>query len=291
MQIARSQINEVGSLRPKVLPQDHGVAAAPVHALAEQPKMGEATNPGVQAASSVQMPSIQPIGNQQIPIHQVPQTPNQQGTSSFAALSTTDEESKKAAAAAVAAKLTASTSSAQMLSSVLSSFVAEEAAKVGFSASVPMFPPDKRPKLEHPSSGADAANVDAGNSSYLTPISNNPVSQSSIQTASLGPPPLPPPPPPLPPTSSHITQYPQSGGMMMNMHYGYSSNTLQLPPPLQSNFAMNLARPPTPQNSQPLQPPQQLIQQQNSSGGFYRPPGIGHYGSSSQPATPPVQRQ
>lgn len=292
MQIARSRINEVGILRPKVLPHDNGVAAAPVRSLTEPPTMGELNNPGVQATSSHQIPPIQPIGNQQIPVNQVSRTPNQQATSSFAALSTTDEESKKAAAAAVAAKLTASTSSAQMLSSVLSSLVAEEAAKVGFSANIPMFSPDKRQKLEQPSSGADVANLDAGSSPYFTPISNNRVSQSSIQAASLGPPPPPPPPPPLLPTNSHPNQFSQSGGMMMNMMpYGFNSNTLPPPPPLPSHVAMGLAWPPTPQNSQPRQPPQQIVQQQNASGGFYRPPGIGLYGSSSQPSTPPVQRQ
>ncbi|XP_010678191.1 uncharacterized protein LOC104893754 isoform X2 [Beta vulgaris subsp. vulgaris] len=299
-QIARSRINEVGTLRLRVSSCDHGVSATAAHALTEPPMMGEVNNPVLQATNSLQIPLSQPIGNQQIPAHQVSHTPSQHATS-FAALTATDEESKRAAAAAVAAKLAASTSSAQMLTSVLSSLVAEEAAsmndslrKAGLSASIPTFPPEKRQKLEPPSSGADVSNLDAGSSPYFTPlqqpISSNQLSVSSIQ-ASLGPPPPPPPPPPslLP---SNPNQFTQSAGMMLNMMpYGFGGNNLPPPPPLPSHVAMGLARPVAPQSPQPLQPPQQLAQQQNASGGFYRPPGIGLYGSTSQPSTPPVQRQ
>ncbi|XP_021743362.1 regulation of nuclear pre-mRNA domain-containing protein 1B-like [Chenopodium quinoa] len=301
LQIGRSRINEVGILRPKVLSHDHGVSAAPVRVLTDPQMTGELNNSALQPTSSLQIPSSQPIGSNQIPVHQVPQTPTQH-TTAFAALAATDEESKKAAAAAVAAKLAASTSSAQMLTSVLSSLVAEEAAsmndslrKVGFPANLSMFSPEKRQKLEQPSSGADAANLDSGSSPYFTPVqqpvSSNPTSQSSMQ-ASLGPPPPPPPPPALLPANPVLNQYTQSAGMMLNMMpYGFGSNSLPPPPPLPSHVAMGLARPPAPQSSQPLQPLQQLSQQQNASGGFYRPPGIGLYGSSSQPSTPPVQRQ
>lgn len=301
LQIARTRISEVGILKPKVLSFDHGVSAAPVRALTEPPTKGELNNSALLPTSNLQNPPSQPIGNQQIPVHQVPQTHSQHATS-FAALAANDEESKKAAAAAVAAKLAASTSSAQMLTSVLSSLVAEEAAsmndslrKVGFSANLSMFSPEKRQKLEQPSSAADVANHEGGSSPYFTPlqqpITSNPASQSSLQ-ASLGPPPPPPPPPPLLPTNPVPNQFTQSAGMMLNMMpYGFGSNSLPPPPPLPSHVAMGLVRPPNPQSSQTLQPPQQLAQQQNASGGFYRPPGIGLYGSSSQPATPPVQRQ
>ncbi|XP_021863825.2 uncharacterized protein [Spinacia oleracea] len=296
LRIARSRINDVGILRPKVSSHDHGLSAGSVRALTEPPMTGEYNN-SLQPTSSLQIPPSQPIGNQQIPVHQVPQTPNQHVTS-FAALTASDEDSKKAAAAAVAAKLAASTSSAQMLTSVLSSLVAQEAAskndslrKGGFSANLTMFSPEKRQKLEQPSSGADVANLDPGSSPYFTPIqqpiSGNPASQSSMQ-GSLGPPPLPPPPPSLQPTNPVLNQFTQSAGMMMNMMpYGFGSNSLPPPPPFPSHVSMGLARPPGPQSSQPLQPPQQ----QNASGGFYRPPGIGLYGSNSQPSTPPVQRQ
>ncbi|KAL2900922.1 Protein virilizer-like protein [Bienertia sinuspersici] len=182
-------MTDVGILRPKVASHDHGVSAVP-NLVKTEPAMMESL---ITLATS------------------------------FSVLSATDEESKKAAAAAVAAKLTASTSSAQMLSSVLSSLVAEEAAKVGF---------------------------------LLTCRSYS------------------------------VCWYDDEYDALRIV-----SNTLPPPPPLPSHGAMGLARPPTAQSSQPLQPPQQLIHQQNASGGFYRPPGIGLYGSSNQPSTPPVQRQ
>ena len=119
-------VNEVGILRSKLSSQNHGVSAAPAHVLTEPSMAGELNNPSLQA-SSLQIPLSQPIGSQQIPAQQVSQTPSQH-TAAFAPMAVTDEESKKAAAAAVAAKLASFTSSAQMLTSVLSSLVAEEAA-------------------------------------------------------------------------------------------------------------------------------------------------------------------
>ncbi|XP_057540920.1 uncharacterized protein LOC130818743 isoform X2 [Amaranthus tricolor] len=288
-QIARSRINEVGILRSKLSSHNHGVSSAPVHVLTEPPMAGELNNPSLQA-SSLQIPLSQPIGSQQIPAQQVSQTPSQR-TAAFAPMAVIDEESKKAAAAAVAAKLASFTSSAQMLTSVLSSLVAEEAASkndgsktAAFSSSLPTFSPGKRVKLEQPSSGTDPANLDAGSSPYFThlqqPISNNQVLQSIIPS-SLGPPPPPPPPPPLMPTMMHNM-----------MPYGFNGgNSLPPPPPLPSHVAMNLARPLVPPSPQPLQPPLQLGQHQNASGGFYRPPGIGIYTSNNQPSTSPMQRQ
>ncbi|KAK1316917.1 hypothetical protein QJS10_CPA05g00668 [Acorus calamus] len=85
-----------------------------------------------------------------------PPLPPQPINSFINSLTTTDDQQNKAAAAAIAAKLAASTSSAQMLSSVLSSLAAEEAASAsitktsGFTMSSPMYPLEKRPKLEKP---------------------------------------------------------------------------------------------------------------------------------------------
>uniref|UniRef100_A0A803MXZ6 Uncharacterized protein n=1 Tax=Chenopodium quinoa TaxID=63459 RepID=A0A803MXZ6_CHEQI len=270
--IARSRINDVGIMRPKVLSHhshDHGVSAAPVPVLTDPQMTGELNSSALQPTSSLQIPSSQPIGSNQIPVHQVPQTPTQH-TTAFAALAATDEEKEAAS-------------------------MNDSLRKVGFPANLSMFSPEKRQKMEQPSSGADAANLDSGSSPYFTPvqqpISSNPPSQSSMQ-ASLGPPPPPPPPPAMLPANPVLNQYTQSAGMMLNMMpYGFGSNSLPPPPPLPSHVSMGLARPLAPQSSQPLQPPQQLSQQQNASGGFYRPPGIGLYGSSSQPSTPPVQRQ
>ncbi|XP_062111911.1 uncharacterized protein LOC133823260 isoform X2 [Humulus lupulus] len=245
--------------------------------------------------------------------------PLTQSAISFAPLKANDEESKKARAAAVAARLAASTSSAQMLSSVLSSLVAEEAASMsgsltsgGLTPGLPLFPPEKRQKLEKPMSVSDVSIADLGSAGYFTlpqqSVANMPLTPSSgMQSLSQGsqmqsafsqpPPPLPPPLPQSPATPSH--QYVQSTGLMAGvMPFGYGSNTLPPPPPLPPHFAMGLARP-NPQSQQQPQPlshqsPQQQQQQQQlqpANGGFYRPPGIGFYGQSHQPTTPPVHRQ
>lgn len=200
----------------------------------------------------------------------------------------TEEENKKAAAAAVAAKLAASTSSAQMLTSVLSSLVAEEAASIsnsfnsaGFTtAGLSLFPPEKRPKLEKPMSVPDSTNSDAVSSGYFT----------STQTQFLPPPPLPPP-PAIGGTNSPANQFVQSSGLVMGgMPYAYAASSLPPPPPPGApHMAMGLMRP-------AHQPPQQQQQQQSqppqtTGGGYYRPPGIGFYGQSHQQTPPPVPRQ
>lgn len=266
--IARCRINELEMLKPKVSSDNsHGVS---------QPTMP--------------MASLQIPPPSQPPPPPPPHPPTSQPTTSFASLTapTTDEESKKAAAAAVAAKLAASTSSAQMLTSILSSLVAEEAAASmappGFP---PMFSPDnKRQKLEHPSSGGDPES--GGGPSHFTAPLWQPVSQGTTTTQSQASSMGGPSPPPLPPPGL------MPHGMVLNMMpFGMGNNGLPPPPPL----PMGLARPPMPQGGPqppPLQPPQQLPQQQQNAiggGGYYRPPGIGLYGASSQPSTAPVNRQ
>ncbi|KAB1223093.1 hypothetical protein CJ030_MR2G013652 [Morella rubra] len=241
----------------------------------------------------------------------MPQPLPTQPSVSFAPLRTTEEENKKAAAAAVAAKLAASTSSAQMLTSVLSSLVAEEAASMNgsinstrFSSALSMFSPEKRPKLEKPMSVSDVNSSDINSTSYFTPLQQQPVStappasstglQSLSQANQMqGPfaalPPPPPPPPPLSPAAPPANQYGQPAGLVV-MPYGYGANTLPPPPPLPPHVALSLTRPAPQPPGQP-QPQQPQQQQQPASGGFYRPPGIGFYGQSHQPTTPPVPRQ
>lgn len=206
-----------------------------------------------------------------------------------------EEDSKKATAAAVAAKLAASTSSAQMLTSILSSLVAEEAASMSSGL--------KRPKLEPAMPPFDGKKPDGGNSMYFPSaqqaVTNMPPvqsisTQSTSQVNPLQPPFLPPPPAPLPlgpPATSPANQFIQSN--LMGLPYSFGSGNL--PPPLPSNAAMGFPRPgppvqpQQPQNepSQSSQPPQQLP----TSGGYYRPIGIGFYGQSHQPPTPPIHRQ
>lgn len=226
-----------------------------------------------------------------------------QAMASFAGPKTNEEENKRAAAA-VAAKLAASTSSAQMLTSVLSSLVAEEAASMngglkssGF-ASLSIFSPEKRQKLEKPMPISDVSNSDGIGASYGTPMQQQqltsvahaqsanaqPVSQANMSQASFAPPP-PPAPSSLSSATPPVNQYLQSGGIMGMLPYNFGAYSLPPPPPLPPHIAMGLSRP----TLQP--PPQQPQQSQPTSAGFYRPPGIGFYGQGQQSTPPPVPRQ
>lgn len=246
-----------------------------------------------------------------------PQIQMPQLSTSFTSSTSTDEQQKKAAAAAMAAKLAASTSSAQMLTSVLSSLVAEEAASKNCSinsgsvtSSPPLFPVEKRAKLEKPIPTTDVSNHYFGHMQQTmgsVPLSLPPVSASGmpplLQNNHLPPfPPLPPslqPIPPPPPGS----QFLQTGGMVGVMPHAFTGNPLPPPPPLPSS--VGLARPSTlpppppppplppmprpqqpqqqqqPQHQQQLPAPLQQHQQQQppSSSGFYQStPGLGFYG-------------
>lgn len=223
-----------------------------------------------------------------------------QSSVSYAPFQTTEDDNKKAAAAAVAAKLAASASSAQMLTSVLSSLVAEEAASLngslnstGFSSVLPIFNPEKRPKLEKPTPAHDASNYDMANSPFYATmqqpsLANVPLApsvgmQAVSQASQLQPAFASPPPPPLHSLANQPSnQYVQSTGLMAGgIPYGYRSNSLPPPPPppLPPHMAIGLSMPGT----QPAQ--------QQSPPGFYRPPGIGFYGQSHPSTPPPVPRQ
>ncbi|GMI84583.1 hypothetical protein HRI_002127600 [Hibiscus trionum] len=267
--------------------------------------------PGRLTTISIPTAEVVAVNVQDVPSAQPTSTPHQshlpQPMISCAPLKTTEEDSKKAAAAAVAAKLAASTSSAQMLTSVLSSLVAEEAASLngclkssGLTSGLSMFPPEKRPKLEKPLPASDASNSDIGSAAYfgttqqqpinsmaLAPLNGmQPMSQGNqIQTPMASAPPTPP--PPQSPANPVASQYMQSSGMMVGVvPYSYGTNALPPPPPLPPHMSMSLVRP----AYQPQQPPQSQPQQQPTTGGFYRPPGIGFYGQNPQ-STPPVPRQ
>uniref|UniRef100_A0A1D1YW22 Regulation of nuclear pre-mRNA domain-containing protein 1B n=2 Tax=Anthurium amnicola TaxID=1678845 RepID=A0A1D1YW22_9ARAE len=222
-----------------------------------------------------------------------PQLHPSQPVTSFASFLTAAEEQHKKAAAEVAAKLAASTSSAQMLTSVLSSLVAEEVASMnGFKAgnftSASSFPPEKRQKLEKPLVLSDMGSTFFGQvqqqQTTPIPLTLTPPSGASIQPISQSyppQPPLPPPPPPIPPPPQ-VQQYVQTSNTMGSVvPYGYGSNPVP-PPPLPSSMPMSIARPST----QPLL--QQKQHDQPIATSFYQSPGIGFYG---QPSTAPVPRQ
>ncbi|KAI4348525.1 hypothetical protein L6164_009238 [Bauhinia variegata] len=290
LQVARGQIEQAVSLRKRLMMSApvSGPLNTTTSQAAEVTRVLEQNHPSVQLSSTP------------------PQPPLTQPLLSFAPLKATEEDNKKAAAAAVAAKLAASTSSAQMLTSVLSSLVAEEAASMngglnstGFTSGLPIFNPEKRPKLERPMPVSDGSSPDIGSSSFfqnlqqpsnanmqLSPSTNlQPISQANqVPAAFASTAPLPPPP------HSPANQYVQSTGLMIGgIPYGYGSNNLPPPPPFPPHVAIGLQRPST-QSSQQSQA-QQAQQQQSAIGGFYRPPGIGFYGQSHPSTPPPIPRQ
>ncbi|XP_031497026.1 uncharacterized protein LOC116262091 isoform X2 [Nymphaea colorata] len=208
---------------------------------------------------------------------------HQNGQPSPADVKLPGKDSKTAAeiAAEVAAKLAASTSSAQMLTSVLSSFAAEEAKSAGLKTSTshpgdtfPNLSPAKRVKLEEPTVRSDGAIAFFPSPQLVMPnLQQHPLaiqqpSASNVQGQVLAQQPtyalLPPP-----------QQYVQTQGTgMMGLHYNYSSSTLPPPPPPPPPLPhqMVLARP-APLAHQPSAPSFQPLQ----------PPPMGYYGQSSQP--------
>ncbi|CAA7406131.1 unnamed protein product [Spirodela intermedia] len=236
--------------------------------------------------------------------------PQLQPVTSFAAFLTTAEVQHKKAAAEVAAKLTASTSSAQMLTSVLSSLVAEEAASMnglnkpgGYTAGggggSAGFPLEKRPKLEKPMTVSEMGNIFFSQlqQQQQQPVVSIPLAPPQASGgANVQPisqkyqhqPPLPPPPPPLTPPPQVQQQYAQSSSAMVGaLPYGYGTSPLPPLPHLPSNIPMNMARPSAPQPPPPPPPPPPQ-QQQHEQPVFYQAPGIGFYG---QPSAAPVPRQ
>ncbi|MCI33317.1 regulation of nuclear pre-mRNA domain-containing protein, partial [Trifolium medium] len=115
------------------------------------------------------IPSVQPNSTPALPSFTQP-------TSFDPPLQNTVED-MKATVAAVAARLAASTSSAFMLSTALSSLVAEEAASMNGSLNSPEFnsaPPgfrlEKRPKLEQQMPVSDVKSSDIKSSSFFAPL-------------------------------------------------------------------------------------------------------------------------
>ncbi|XP_006352321.1 regulation of nuclear pre-mRNA domain-containing protein 1B-like [Solanum tuberosum] len=294
MQVACGQIELVKNARRRLT--SPSVAAPPVNTGILPIEVTRTTEP---IPPSVQLINIPPL----------PPPPNP--VTSFTNSKTNEEESKRSAAAAVAAKLAASTSSAQMLTSVLSSLVAEEAASLssglkstGFTSSLPFASPEKRLKLDKPMTFSDMKSSERGSSTYFTSsqqlITSIPLAPSSAMQSVSQPnqiqapfPPPPPPPPSLHPANSPASQLVQSTAMMMGvMPYGYSAGLQQ---PLSSQIAMGLRPPPPPpqqaQQQQQLQTQQPQSQQQPANGGYYRPPGIGFYGQAHQQTAPAAPRQ
>ncbi|XP_058096663.1 UPF0400 protein C337.03 isoform X2 [Magnolia sinica] len=225
----------------------------------------------------------------------------------------TPKKTAAAIAAEVADKLAASTSSQQIMTSVLSTFAAQEAKHVGLMASTnpsnTEFPSEKRQKLENSMPVPDASTFITAQPHSLPATHQHPtvfMHQPSIQAqASTSQPQY----TLLPTLSSHQYMQP-SGGMMIGMPYGYSTLPPP-PPPLPPAHVMNLARPAmltqqpmalqqstmlprqqpvslTLQQSTQLTTQQQamsLIQQQPAAAPSFRPlqpPTMGFYGHPHQ---------
>ncbi|GAU38045.1 hypothetical protein TSUD_146030, partial [Trifolium subterraneum] len=246
------------------------------------------------------IPSVQPNSTPTLPSFTQP-------TTSFDPPLQTSVEDMKATVAAVAARLAASTSSAFMLSTALSSLVAEEAASMNgslnsseFNSAPPGFHLEKKLKLEQQMPVSDVKSSDIRSSSFFAPLqqpssANMPLTTPSMQSisqtnqlqtafSSAFPP------PPHTQMNPPANQYVQSAGMVVGgIPYGYgSNNNLQPPPPppLPPHVAMGLTRPNAQSSQSPQSQAQQVQQQQQSStGGFYRPPGF--YGPT-HPSTSPA---
>lgn len=210
---------------------------------------------------------------------------------------TKNPKSAASVAAEVAAKLAASASSAQMLKSVLSSFVAEEASNsrnesASMEAPSSTFFPDKRQRLngqsEHGRS-AEGSPSYAKHSAPVLPLQSMGMphhpdslqphassSQLSSSNAQFQLPPLPPPPPLLP--------QPQYIGHTATVHmpgFGYAGAALPPPPPppIQRQLVVGV-------------PPMAMHPQNTNTVRFQtmQPAGVGYYGQLPLPA-PHLPRQ
>ncbi|KAL5982063.1 hypothetical protein ACLOJK_016132 [Asimina triloba] len=222
----------------------------------------------------------------------------------------THRKTAAAIAAEVADKLAASTFSQQIMTSVLSSFAAEEAKNAGLvtstdpSNSITGFPPEKKPKLDN---SAPASPFITAQPPAILPTNPPPVfmhqpsvqSQPSTSQTQYTM---------LPTPSSHQYMQP-SGGMMMAMSYGYHTMPPP-PPPVPLTHGMNLPRPALvnqqpmalqlsvplpPQQPMPLtlrqpssltpQQPMPLVQQQPAPPSFrpLQPPSMSFYNYPHQP--------
>ncbi|XP_075475147.1 uncharacterized protein LOC142505892 [Primulina tabacum] len=282
----------VSQLRGALQDQESKLELIQSELQAARVQIEKAANIKLQLASASSAPPVnQPIFSPSLSINNLPTPPPSNPFTSFVN-SIDKEESQKLTAAAVAAKLTASSSSALMFTSVLSSFVAEEAASKSSGL--------KRPKLDTPISFSGFINPEGNNSAYFPSTQQASTNMPSVQSlgaqsvSELNPlqaPFLPPPPAPPPlATPANVSGNPLIQSTMMGLPFNYGASNIQL----SSNAAAVYIRPgPPPQQAHPqLQNQQaQSQQQQPTNGGYFRPPAVGFYAHSHQPTTPPIHKQ
>ncbi|XP_062182307.1 uncharacterized protein LOC133886609 [Phragmites australis] len=231
-------------------------------------------------------------------------------TSLPTAVSAVGDEPKKTAAA-MADKL--ASLSAPELSSIFSSFIAEQAASMNngspsgeLSAGPPGFQIEKRPRLEKSMQAGDrvAPPIFGQLTQVQQQIGAVPTSLGGTQPPTQpnqAPGPFPPPPPLpslLPPL---LQQFGQSTGGMIGMGpFGMMAGSMPPPPPLSNILPAGFPRPSGPPPPPPLplaqnQPQQQQCpqapQQSPTSAGFFQSSGIGFFPPVQMQQSPSVQRQ
>jgi regulator of Ty1 transposition protein 103 len=260
------------------------------------------TTPSEQTAAMMQNAVISPIS----PQYQLPHL----STSLSATASTAGDEPKKTAAA-MADKLASLSSPEQVLSSILASFAAEQAASMsGGSPSIelseapPGFPTPKRPRIEnHMESGDMGAPTFYGQLQQAQQNGAPPTSLAGMQPLAQinqAPGSFVPPPPPLPlALPSLLQQFSQNAGGMFGMG-AFGMMASSMPPPLPNMPPPLPNMPPPPplspaQNQSQSQSQQQQSpqapQQSPTSSGFFPSPGMGFFPPVQMQQSPSVQRQ
>ncbi|KAL6871007.1 hypothetical protein ACP4OV_014855 [Aristida adscensionis] len=296
LQVARAEAEHALQLRQRLggAPVSNGAGSS------SSPLM--IAPPSEQTALMLPSSGIRPISPQIQPLHPA--------TSLSATGSVADDESKKTAAA-MADKLASLTSPVQVLTSILSSFAAEQAASMNsgspsgeLAGGPPGFQIEKRPRLDKPMQASD----------MVTPpfFGQVPLVQQQIGAvpSSLGgaQPPTQPnqapspfqPPPPLPSlVPPLLPQFGQNTGGMIGLGpFGMMPPPPPLPNIQQAGFPRQSGPPPPPplppaqgQSQQQQQQSPQAPQQSPTSTGFFQSSGIGFFPSMPVQQSPSVQRQ
>ncbi|KAL6905708.1 hypothetical protein ACP4OV_003309 [Aristida adscensionis] len=298
LQVARAEAEHALQLRQRL-------GGAPVYSSAipsSSPLI--VAPPSEQNAVMMQSSGAMPLSPQLQSMHPV--------TSLSTTVSVVDDEPKKTAAA-MADKLASLTSPVQVLTSILSSFAAEQAASMNsgspsgeLSAGPPGFQIEKKPRLDKPMQAGDMGAPPFFGQVHQVQqqIGAVPSSLGGVQTSTQTnqAPGSFPPPPPLPPLMPPLLQQfgQNTGGMIGMGPFGMMSGSMPPPPPLPSNPPAGFTRPSGPPPPPPLPPAQSQPQQQQSpqapqqsptSTGLFQPSGTGFFPPVQVQQSPSVQRQ
>ncbi|KAG2555624.1 hypothetical protein PVAP13_8NG016103 [Panicum virgatum] len=239
--------------------------------------------------------TVQGSGVRSTPPQSQPLTP---ATSLRPTFSAVGDESKRSAAA-MADKL--ASLSAPVLSSILSSLAAEQAASINggspsgeLSGGPPGFQIEKRPRLEKQAGDMGASPFFGQAPQVQQQIGAVPTTLGGTQPPT--PVPFPPPPPPLPSLLPPLLQqFGQNTGGMIGMGgpFGMMAGSMPPPPPLSNILPAGFPGPSGPPPPPPLPPAQSQPQQQQQSpqAPQQSPTSTGFFQSSGMSFFPPVQVQ